>query len=262
MKSKQQIKYFDQEWGDMKSYLKSFLKKGDQEDLHRFRVQIKKIRSFITLADSDEHVTLAKYFKPVKSIFKQAGIIRDAFNNLELAKKYNMQQDEFILAQKKIMEDAANDFKLAGDKHLEKIKLAHTDILEKIEPISNLHITLFYENQLNQIANNLAEVKFDDTLHHARAQVKVLIYNYQLVQPILETAFNEDYLQNVQTAIGDWHDNELAIKLFSGHEAHDKDAVNRLKKKHTKLKNNIVSLVTDFYEQATTVTQLPVEQVS
>ena len=123
MKSKEQVKYFEKEWDDMKSYLKSFLKNSDQEDLHRFRVQVKKIRSFITLADSDEHVNLAKHFKPVKSIFKQAGVIRDAYNNLELAKKYNMQQDEFILAQQKLMADAANDFKFAGDKQLKKNKI-------------------------------------------------------------------------------------------------------------------------------------------
>ncbi|WP_461451382.1 CHAD domain-containing protein [Mucilaginibacter sp.] len=263
MKSKEQIKYFDEEWDDMESYLKSFLKNGDQEDLHRFRVQVKKINSFIFLADSDDHHTkLGKYFKPVKKVFKQAGIIRDAYNNLELAKKYNMQQDEFILAQQKLMEDAANDFKLAGNKYLKKLKSAHSEILEKIEPISNLHITLFYENQLNLIANKLADLKFDDSLHEARALVKILVYNYQLVQPVLETGFNEDYLQDVQTAVGDWHDNEVAIALFSGHPKHDKAAVSRLKKKHTKLKNNIVSLVTDFYEQATTVTELPVEQIS
>ena len=263
MKIKQQAKYFDKQWDEMKSALKIFLKDGDHEDLHTFRVQVKKLRSFIVLADSDTHeVKLAKHFKPVKQIFKQAGIIRNAYNALGLAKAHQMEQDDFVLDQQKIMEDAASDFKLNGDKYLKKLKSTHEEIIEHIKPVSDLHINLFYETQLHHIANSLTEVKFDESLHEARTRMKVLIYNYKLVQPVLDAGFNEDYLQDVQSAIGDWHDNDVAIQLFSGNGSVDKDAVSRLKKKHAKLKNNISSLVADFYEQATTVTEVPVEQVS
>jgi CHAD domain-containing protein len=99
-------------------------------------------------------------------------------------------------------------------------------------------------------------------LHQCRSGIKVLIYNYQLTAPALETAFNEDYLQDIQTAIGDWHDNILAKELFTRFALNDKAVLAKINKRHLKLERNIKKLVNDFYNQATIVTELPVEQLS
>jgi len=45
MKKKEEAKYLEKEWIEMNIHLKNFLKTGDQEALHRFRVQIKKVAS-------------------------------------------------------------------------------------------------------------------------------------------------------------------------------------------------------------------------
>jgi CHAD domain-containing protein len=55
MKKREERKYFDKEWKGMRDSLKAFLKEECQEDLHRFRVQIKKLRAFLILADSTDH---------------------------------------------------------------------------------------------------------------------------------------------------------------------------------------------------------------
>jgi uncharacterized protein YdcH (DUF465 family) len=54
----------------------------------------------------------------------------------------------------------------------------------------------------------------------------------------------------------------LATRLLLNYEATDKLAVTNLKKAHAKLKNHITALVKDFYNQATTVIEVPVEQLS
>ena len=120
---------------------------------------------------------------------------------------------------------------------------------------------MFYQTQLEQIAGSLTALKFDDRLHQCRKRVKILIYNHKLTKPVLHTAFNNNYLDEVQTAIGDWHDDMLAIALFSSDEAKDKTAVTGLKKQDSKLKKNIKTLTRDFYNQATTVVDVPVEQL-
>ena len=52
MKVKEEVKYFGKEWADMRLALKSFLKTGEQDDLHTFRVQVKKLSGFLILMDS------------------------------------------------------------------------------------------------------------------------------------------------------------------------------------------------------------------
>ncbi|SHM82176.1 CHAD domain-containing protein [Mucilaginibacter sp. OK098] len=259
MKKREERKYFDKEWKGMKSSLIAFFKKEDQEDLHRFRVQVKKLRAFLILSDSAGHQpSLALYFKPVKKIFKEAGEIRNAFMNQELAKEYQTGNNAFISSQCQLQIDATSKFKSMRVKYLKKIKDTHETIKGEIRAISDVHISLFYQNVLQQISGTLTNLKFNEELHDCRKQVKNLMYNHKLIRSGLAIGFNINYMHQVQTVIGDWHDNALAIELYQG----DKAMVTGLKKQGAKLKRNITSLTKDFFNQATTVVDLPVEQLS
>lgn len=259
MKKRDERKYFDKEWKGMKSSLLAFFEKEDQEELHRFRVQVKKLRAFLILSDSTGHEpNLMRYFKPVKKIFKEAGEIRNAFINQELAKEHQTGDNAFISSQGQLQIDATVKFRSNRDKHLEKIKDTHETIKEKIRSISDLHINLFYQNVLQQISRTLTNLKFNEDLHDCRKQVKNLMYNHKLVHSALAIGFNADYMHQVQTVIGDWHDNVLAIEFY----AEDKAMTAALKKRHVKLKRAVTLLTKDFFNQATTVVELPVEQVS
>ena len=258
MKKREERKYFDKEWKAMKSSLNAFFKKEAQEDLHRFRVQVKKLRAFLMLSDSTDHPNLSTHFKSVKKIFKEAGEIRNAYMNQELAKAHQTGSNDFMSSQQQLQLDATTRFKSMRIKHLKKIRNAHEIIKGKIRSISDVHTSMFYQNLLHQISGALANLKFNEALHDCRKQVKVLIYNHKLAHTALAIGFNEDYLQKVQTAIGDWHDNVLAIQLYSG----DKAMVTNLKKEGIKLKRSVTTLTKDFFDRATTVVELPVEQLS
>lgn len=263
MKKDDEIVYFDKEWKEMRTSLKSYLKKEEQADLHRFRVQVKKIRAFLTLSDSTEHhPKLTKYFTPVKRVFKKAGEIRNAYINQELGKTHQIGNSSFMSNQYELQRSASKKFKSKKSEYLEKLKKAHKAIKDRIRSISNVHISLFYQNQLHQIAGYLNELKFNDDLHANRKQVKILLYNHKLTHTTLNLSFNEPYMEQVQTAIGNWHDHILAMELFSNHQANDKVITARLQKQHTKLKNQITNITKDFYNRATTAVDLPVEQLS
>ncbi|MDB4924232.1 CHAD domain-containing protein [Mucilaginibacter sp.] len=262
MKKKEERKYFDQEWADMKSHLKSFFKKAQQEDLHGFRVQVKKLRAFLILSDSmGDHPKLAGYFKPINKIFKQAGEIRNAYMNQELGKAQQIHNNAFMDSQHQLEIKAGRKFKSNKVRFLERLNVTRRVLKGKIKPVSDLYISLFYQTRLEQIGDSLAILKFDDSLHQCRKQVKILIYNYKLAHAVPAIGFNKDYLERVQAVIGDWHDHVLAIKLFSN-EMIDQAAVTKLKEQDSRLKKQITALTKDFYNQATTVTELPVEQIS
>ncbi|MEN0052985.1 MAG: CHAD domain-containing protein [Mucilaginibacter sp.] len=263
MKKKEERRYFDKEWKEMKASLKAYLQQEQQHDLHQFRIQVKKIRAFLILSESTEHhPKLIKCFKPVKKIFKKAGEIRNAYINIELGKTYKIQNDVYLSHQQELQSQTSTRFKANGPKYLKKVNAVYKALKEKIKSINNVHISLFYQNNLQLIASSLAGFQFNEALHTNRKLLKVLIYNHKLTHPVIATGFNERYLDQVQTAIGNWHDHVQAIDLFSGNPINDETAVASLKKQNTKYKNRLTRLTKDLYNQATTTAELPIEQVS
>ncbi|WP_121809504.1 CHAD domain-containing protein [Mucilaginibacter kameinonensis] len=262
MKLKEELLYFKDEWTNLRSHLKAFDKKGKQEDLHRFRVQVKKLRAFLILADSGLPVKqLEKELKPVRKLFKAAGEIRNAYINLELTKQFLIAQPEMMEGQRKLMKQSAHDFRSEASKHLQRLRWARRKLKKVIPKISDIHIDFYYRQQLEQLAVCLAPPYADTALHACRKQLKMLIYNYKLVKPVLNQPFNIAYLDEVQDIIGEWHDKEVAIALFATGEAENEQLVDALKKEKTRLKRHLTSLVKDFYTRATTVNDLPLAQI-
>lgn len=261
MTKKEGKKYFEKQWTEMKSGLKSFLKEENQEDLHRFRVQVKKLRAFLILLDSAaDNSKILGNFKPVRKVFKSAGEIRNAFMNQKLTKIMNIDRGEFINDQLQLQLKSTKKFKSSKIRFIKDLKDTHGVLEKKIKAVDNLHISLFYQNQLNKIATILAKPKFGEQLHECRKLVKILMYNYKPAHAALGSSLNDEYLDQVQTAIGDWHDHILTLDLLSGTEFMINNST--FQREGRKLRKNIISLTKDFYNQATTVVEVPLEQVS
>lgn len=245
----------------MKRHLRSFSKNSEQEDLHHFRTGVKKLRALIILADSaTKEPVLEKQFKPVRKIFKQAGEIRNAYINQQLGE--TVHESAFIQEQQQIMETSTLVFNADRDQHRIWLRKTRRRLIKRIRSVSKLHLTLYYRQQLEIIAADLSQLRFGEELHTSRKQLKVLLYNYPLVSHELDMPFNAAYLDQVQEAIGNWHDNQLAVTLLSSQKTDDNhELFNRLEKQAAKLKKQLAKLTMNFREQATTVTELPIEQV-
>ena len=261
MTKKEGQKYFDKQWKRMIAGLKSFLKKGDQEDLHLFRIQVKRLRAFLILLESaTDDSKLSKNFKPVRKVFKSAGEIRTAFMNQELGKALKISHNEFMDGQHQLQLKTTKKFRSKKVRFFKDLKDAHRVLRKKIKPVGNLHISLYYQKQLHQIAAFLEEPKFDEQLHECRKLIKILMYNFKPAHAALGSGLNEEYLDRVQSAIGDWHDRILTLDLLSGTKFMINDAAFR--RKVSKLKKDIIALTKDFYNQATTAVDLALEQIS
>lgn len=254
MKRKEEQRYVDKHWKTLKRGLKDYLATGDQEALHEFRVEVKKMRAFLVLQPNSK---AAKDFKPVKKIFKHAGDIRNIYLNLQLGELHYVDDEYFVSQQYQNLSRIIADFKLNGDQYIKAVKESYHQLSGHIESISDLDINLFYERRLHQIANKLLTITFDETLHHSRKLIKELLYNYKLFKPVLEMHLNESYLDDMQEAIGNWHDNTLAALLFKDNTT----VTTSLKKEQRKLKRKIGNLAKDFFEKAKTTTELALQQV-
>ncbi|MEO6849102.1 MAG: CHAD domain-containing protein [Mucilaginibacter sp.] len=253
MKKKAEKAYFDEQWESMTTHLKVFIETGDQEELHIFRVQVKKMVAMLALFDfaSSKH-QLSKDFKPVRKIFKHAGLIRNAYINLQLGARYHLNSAQFISIQQDMMENETKAFKELESKYLETIKIVYKSIKHDLKDISNKRINDFYNENLQQVASALEHLEFNESLHKARKQIKILLYNRKIAQKALtgKLQVNNDYLDKLQGSIGDWHDNMLAIELFSTPELNDKPVITRIKRQNTRLKKAISVMAKGFTAKA------------
>jgi CHAD domain-containing protein len=254
MKRKTGKAYFNDLWDHMSANLEAFVKDGDQEKLHQFRVNVKKIRAFLLLVDDAlSQNALTKQFKPVKKIFKHGGKIREAFINLQMGTQYNLNNEDFNLKQVNEMDNEILSFKKNAKKYFKTIKEVHAELEDSLQDIENNRINEFYQNQLNQIAVTLDKHEFTDELHEARKRIKTLVYNRKIAGKALDgnLNLNNDYLDELQDCIGNWHDTIIAIQLFSAPELNVKPVVTKIKRQNTRLRKSINELSKDFFTRAT-----------
>lgn len=240
----------------MSAHREAFLASGDQEELHQFRVQIKKLNAMLSLFErtSRQH-GLLKDFKPVRKMFKHAGHIRDAHTNLQLSARFGLKNQAFQASQQQIIEQGTDDFRQKEEKYLKKIKTSYKHLKNQLKQIDDSAIEAYYKRQLEQIAAALETPKFTDEMHDNRKLIKILVYNYKLANRALEGAlrFNAEYLDELQSRLGEWHDHVVAAQLFASPELNDKRVVTLINKQNASIKRVIKSLVNNFMEKATTV---------
>lgn len=84
------------------------------------------------------------------------------------------------------------------------------------------------------------------------------MYNRKIAQDALDgkLQISNDYLDKLQTLIGDWHDNVLALELFSSIGFHSKPIISKIKSQNTRLKRSITTLAQDFERKAILTQQL------
>ncbi|MDB5024997.1 MAG: hypothetical protein JWP78_2752 [Mucilaginibacter sp.] len=254
MKKKDEKAYFNDHWEQMLTHFKAFIKTDDQEDLHLFRVQVKKMRAMLELldADSSKH-HLSQDFKPVRKIFKHCGEIRTAYIHLQLGIHYQFKNEEFLMGQLHEIEKGTSEVKQLERKYLKTIKIANNKIDDDLKSVDNDVILKFYKAKLVQISVVLANLQFNDELHNARKQIKILMYNRKIARKALEGRLEIDnnYLDKLQGRIGDWHDNVLALELFSAPELNYSPVITKIKRQNTRLKRSIAVLAQDFEKKAT-----------
>ena len=254
MKKKDEKSHFNDQWEQMLVHFKNFIRTGDQEQLHLFRVQVKKLRAMLELFDvTSSKKQLSKNFKPIRKIFKHCGEIRSAYINMKLGAQYHFTDEEFLMGQLYEIEKGTNSVKELKSKYLKTIKVAHNDIADDLKHISNKDIVAFYKTKLDQIADMLSKLQFGDDLHDARKQIKVLVYNRKIARSALEDSkidISDEYLDKLQGLIGDWHDNILAMQLFSAPELNHKPIITKIKRQDTRFKRTITALAHDFEKKA------------
>lgn len=233
-----------------KRALRGFMKKGDQDKLHKFRVGIKKLRAVASLIEKTNAKTdIRNKLKPVKETYQLSGVVRDSYLHLQLAKTLPAADKKYLSAEKRSMKKAARKLRKDRPQHLAMLRRAEKKLLKHIPRVKDKKVRDFYERELLGIGECLLSSAGVEQMHDCRKRLKVLLYNFPLVEDALHEPFNEAYLQQVQTAIGDWHDQVLAAVQFP-----------ELKSNTQRMLRKVKTTTKNFQARATTAGKALVEK--
>ncbi len=200
--------------------LNEYLKVNDGEALHQFRVSIKKIRSvlryFEYLRLHEKKIKQRK--KQLRHVFQSAGFIREAQlqiqwlkrNRYRILLKESLLESDVTFYEQVFLDEAEKSRKILMSIRKELNQFCkETDETSVYNYAENLKLTIFFQ----QLSVKMAE------WHELRKIIKQLLYAQNWLSekdkikilPVKQAAF----LNELQEAIGNWHDAEDLKKWLS-----------------------------------------------
>ena len=206
LKKNKQRRYLarkDKEW---RQELEAYGDSRDPEAIHRLRVAVKKIKAFAEFSSACSGKDAMKDFNLLKKMYRQAGVIRDAGNHLHLLEQVHHAPEFLKQEQKQLQDEASSQFIASIDVYVKQGKKAARRMLTDVRAIRPGCIKDWYATELIKIAILLNAS--GDELHQARKEIKSLLYILSLLPSWLVNQLQMDrgYLQQLEAAIGEWHD--------------------------------------------------------
>lgn len=229
-------------------HLVYFMASAEQEELHRMRVETKKIKAMAKLSeDCSGSAKLKKGLHFLNGIYQVTGIIRESFLNIELSKRI-LVPEKFIREQKNIQEiqlkklrEMIPFFLLALEKNEKKLQ-------GKIPALEEKCLRAVFERSVSEIDVAMNSGVNEELLHENRKKIKFLLYNYRIMPQRFrnELILDTKYLEQMQDKIGSWHDTVIYIQLLQQFPGDHTSLITDEIVKARELANSIYEEASDF----------------
>jgi len=242
-----QREYLDKKNREWQQHLREFVDSRDPEALHQLRVTLKKVKALARFAKACSGGDPVKDFNGLKKMFKQAGIIRDAGNHLQLLEQFHPAPQEYKEQQQQVQTTETEKFIRRAKKHRRKGKRAGRRLLSCIHSIPATCIHDWYAVQM--VATSILLTASGDELHKARKQIKDMLYVEKLLPDSVSQSLrlDKDYLDRLQDSIGKWHDASIVVSSWAGKDLEASQAMLRdCREKEAAVR----SLASEFYLRA------------
>ena len=207
------------------------------EQIHKFRVEIKRLRSFMHLINTEAERAL-HIPKKTKKLYEIAGIIREAQIEKLYIKRCKLNCSIYTEHLKLIIDSAKSDWK-AQD--IEKVilalrKEAANDVPKKLHPQS---IIIFFEDKLKKIRATAKGNISNEDIHTCRKLIKDMLYNAKLAEKEWEggyksiQTFRIPEMDKISDALGKYNDERIIldhIDTYLKKPKNKKDVINNLAK--------------------------------
>ena len=200
--------YHNERWKALKKQVKKLLVDESEKNVHKARVEIKKIVALYAFVEfCDDRLDARKELKPLIKIFKLLGKIRDYHNTIALCQKFEISPDEFD-TEKRPQKEASKSVRVEIEKYKEDFKTIAKNTASVLKATSSEKLKIYLEAEKEKIFAVLDAPTDRDSLHHSRRDIKILVYDVALldttiylIEPAEIKAFDA-----LQDNIGKWHD--------------------------------------------------------
>jgi len=247
LKKQQQKKYLDKKNKEWQEHLRSFVDSRDPEALHQLRITLKKVKALARFTKACSGGDPVKDFNGLKKMFKQAGVIRDAGNHLQLLERFHPAPQEFKQQQQQLQLTETEKFIRKAKKHRRNGKRAGRRLIAGIHSIPTACIQDWFAVQM--VSTGILLTASGDDLHQARRQIKDMLFVEKLLPVALQQQLrlHREYLDQLQDAIGQWHDAVIVVVALAGNDPASNEAMIR----DCKEKEEVVrALAAEFYLRA------------
>lgn len=250
LKKAQQRAYFNEVWDSMLAHLLAFCEAHDPEELHQFRVQVKKVKALLLFlqdgADVQQHA-------PLQAIFKQAGKIRSAHIHLAFIEQYRVANAEFKNEQEKIARIESKRFCSKTGANVKTLRRLRKKLAANFQNIENKVIVRLCKKRLKKITRFFDRSDLPaEKLHINRNKIKNLLYCCNALPASLvdQLQLNTTYLDQLQDAIGNWHDIVFMEELLKKEGFTGSKIVEKLARRRGRMFTAVRTLSDDFRGKA------------
>jgi CHAD domain-containing protein len=225
MDANELIRYYRKRSGSFIRHLKRSGRSLGEEDIHKLRTDIKKLRLYLSLIRivSKKEFDKTAHFILFNELFDHAGALREIHVNLGLLKKYDTSLTlpfrKSLLARKNSTMKSLG--KVLSQFDTSRLKEMDKEISRHMTSVSNEMIlersTGFVEKKMERI-RGLQKAPVDDKkLHKIRiylkeiSEIKVVIKAIYPDAPVIRSLFDIDDLAK---RIGNWHDRVILMETL------------------------------------------------
>ena len=217
-------------------YFHKIMKEFEEEDIHMFRVEIKKLRSFLHLVEMEKeegiHFNTAK---KLKTIYGYVGITRNLQLQIKLIRESVKDGDalpsEYLNKLKKELGEWQNkirDYMGEENNFYDEEELLRARMPDKLKKKSITQYIRFMLYKLNGLMNHLFD---DEALHGVRKILKDFHYNRSFIEihlaPLPKGIADEKATKSCMDLIGLFHDKCIAHALLQTYN--DESVINEEK---------------------------------
>ena len=201
--------------------LHKIMKDFDADDIHSFRIEVKKIRAFLRLVDFEKKVDGPLIPKQLKRLYGYIGIVRNIHLHRHSVFKY--------ITNNKIEEPSAYIEMLGKEKsHWQKeaadlmeknnFKDAEEKIIKHLpDELDKSSIKAFVKNKLDRLKEQLKDMNNDDAIHSIRKILKDILYNLEIIKDhadLPEIIAKEEDLKSLTSMLGDFRDKCIELEFL------------------------------------------------
>lgn len=221
MKVSDHWKRFEKKVHKAKKHYENVVEDFFGDEIHSFRVEIKKLRAYIRLLNNGLNKNdQLKIDKKIKIFYHAAGQMRNIqlhkkrieqlCENLQIEKPelYLQLLDNELVRQKELAKDAADKISW---KDFEKE--SHDKLYGKLEKDFEERFLLLKEERLEVLI--ALPHYYDEALHEIRKILKDMLYNWDEILPGLRyTQLSKESIETITDKLGDFQDLHMALQLI------------------------------------------------